>query len=455
MLTSGICCEVDMDGEREGDVIDSRADADQPVSVGARTRRGVLARLGLVAVAACLLDLEFALGLGSSDWALVVGPVVFLVLSLLMLAGTAELTIAGHELRRRGWLSRPGREPSLVMELGPQVQIVHESRLVWRVRPNGRSLGAWQARGLSGAMERAGVRVNDWRGDWARRHRLLDILGGLALYGGLAGIIAMPILGSQGSLFRAAAFTCSGAILLGLAIDYLPWSMRKTPAHDGWPPLSAGGAGSELAQQTQAGPAPGLEFGGFWLRVLAYLIDVSLLGIVGLALSSALGTVGQAIGGLIFIAYFTGLWGLTGQTIGMMLLGLHVVRDVDGGKISWGNAVLRFIGLLVAFACIWIGVIWVAFDSRKQGWQDRIGGTVVVRNVGDGNTNESTRRPNVRLAATAGVIMSFVAAAAASGSSNTPVQTFFSTLWPLLTGALVAIAFVLVINRRSSQTRDL
>src|ERR1035437_8486275 len=254
MLTSGIFCEVDMDGEREGDVIDSRADPDQAGGVGARTRRGVRARLGFVAVPACLLDLEFALGLGLSDWALTVGPIVFIVLLFLMLAGTAEWTVAGHELRRRGWLSRPGREPSLVMELGPQVQIVHESRLVWRVRPNGLSLGAWQVRGLSGAMERAGVRVNDWRGDWARRHRLLDILGGLALYGGLAGIIVMPILGSQWSLFRAAAFTCSGAIFLGLAIDYLPWSMRKTPAHDGWPPLPAGAWDQQDSGRARAGP---------------------------------------------------------------------------------------------------------------------------------------------------------------------------------------------------------
>src|ERR1035437_7659543 len=343
MLTSGICGEVDMDGEREGDVIDSRADADQPVSVGARTRRGVLARLGFVAVAACLLDLEFALGLGLSDWALVVGPIVFIVLSLLMLAGAAEWTVAGHELRRRGWVSRPGREASLVMELGPKVQIVHESRLVWRVRPNGLSLGGWQVRGLIGALERAGVRVNDWRGDWAHRYRLLDTLGGLALYGGLAGIIVMPVLGSQWSLFRAAAtFTCSGAAFLGLAIDYLPWSMRKTSAHDGWPPMPAGAPAGAWDLQTQVGPAPGLEFGGFWLRVQAYIIDVSLVGIVRLVLSSALGTVGQAMSALIFVAYFIGLWGLTGQTIGMMLLGLHVVRDVDGGKISWGNALLSW-----------------------------------------------------------------------------------------------------------------
>jgi uncharacterized RDD family membrane protein YckC len=440
-------------------MIGSTDATDQPVRWAARTRRGVLARLGFIAVAASLLDLEFALGLGSSDWALAVGLIAFLVLLLFMLAGTTEWTIAGHELRRRGWLSRPGREPSLVMELGPQVQIVHESRLVWRVRPNGLALGGWQARRLVGAMERAGVRVNDWRGDWARRHRLLDTLGGLALYGGLAGIIVMPAFGWQWPLLRAAAgFACSGAAFLGLAIEYLPWSMRKTSAHDGWPPLSAGapagGVGSERAQ-TQVGPAPGLEFGGFWLRVLAYLIDVSLLGIVGIVLSSALGAAGQAMGALIFIAYFIGLWGLTGQTIGMMLLGLHVVRDVDGGKISLGNAVLRFVGLSVAFACIYIGVIWIAFDSRKRGWHDKIGGTVVVRNVVAGSANEPTRPLNVRQGATAGIIVSLFVAVPAAGLSTTHLQTFVLVLAVPLTVTVVITAVALAINRRAGQPRDL
>src|ERR1035437_1140997 len=436
--------------------MDSRSATDQPVRFNGRTWRGVLAQTGVIAAVACLLDLEFALGLGWSDWALAVVPIVFLVLLLFMLAGTTEWTIAGHELLRRGWLSRPGREPSLVMELGPQVQIVHESRLVWRVRPNGLALGGWQAGRLIGAMERAGVRVNDWRGDWARRHRLLDALGGLALYGGLAGIIVMPMLGSHWSLFRAAAgFAWSGAAFLGLAIDYLPWNMRKTAAHDGWPPLSAGAPAGTWDLQTQVGPAPGLEFGGFWLRVLAYLIDVSLLGIVGIVLSSALGAVGQAIDTLLFIAYFTGLWGLTGQTIGMMLLGLHVVRDVDGGKISWGKAVLRFVGLFVAFACIWIGVIWVAFESRKRGWHDKIGGTVVVRNVGEGSADKSTRALNDRQGPTAGIIGSFVVAASVAGSATAHLQTFVSVLAVPLTVTVVITAVALATNRRAGRPRDL
>src|ERR1035437_2042787 len=158
--------------------------------------------------------------------------------------------------------------------------------------------------------------------------------------------------------------------------------MRKPSAQDtAGRPLSSPAPAGAWDLQVQVVPAPGLAFGGFWLRVAAYIFDVILLGIIGAILSSALGTAGQAMGALIFIAYFIGLWGTTGQTIGMMLLGLLVVRNLVGGKISWGNAVLRFVGLFVAFACIYIGVIWVAFDARKRGWQDRIGGTVVVRNV--------------------------------------------------------------------------
>ena len=160
--------------------------------------------------------------------------------------------------------------------------------------------------GPNSQLRRHAARVNDWRGDWVRRHRLLDALGGLALYGGLAGVIVMPIVGSHWSLFRVAAgFACYGAVFLGLGIDYLPWRMTKPSAQDaGWPPLPAGAPDGAWAQQTQVGPAPGLAFGGFWLRVGAYVIDVILLGIVGIVLSSALGAAGQAMGALISIRLF-------------------------------------------------------------------------------------------------------------------------------------------------------
>jgi hypothetical protein len=166
-----------------------------------------------------------------------VGLAFFLAIWLPVLAGSTEWSIAGHELRRRRWLSRPGSEPSVVMTLGPQVEMVHKSRLVWRLAPTGPALAwqPWQAQRFVEAIEKAGVPVNDWRGEWARRHRRLDTLGLLVFYGGLAGIIVMPAIRAiwPGELTATAGLGCAGAVFLGLAIDYLPWEMRKPSAQNG------------------------------------------------------------------------------------------------------------------------------------------------------------------------------------------------------------------------------
>jgi uncharacterized RDD family membrane protein YckC len=77
--------------------------------------------------------------------------------------------------------------------------------------------------------------------------------------------------------------------------------------------------------------------------------------------------------------YFVGLWAWRGQTIGMMPFKLRVVRADDGGHVDLGQSLLRYVGFIISFAVILIGLIWAAFDCRKQGWHDKIVGTVVVR----------------------------------------------------------------------------
>lgn len=79
---------------------------------------------------------------------------------------------------------------------------------------------------------------------------------------------------------------------------------------------------------------------------------------------------------LINIAYFTYFHGTTGRTPGKMILGLQVVSE-DGAPISFGTAFLRSVGYLVS-NILYLGFIWVAFDKRKQGWHDKIAGTVVI-----------------------------------------------------------------------------
>jgi uncharacterized RDD family membrane protein YckC len=139
-----------------------------------------------------------------------------------------------------------------------------------------------------------------------------------------------------------------------------------------------------------AGPASGVSFGGFWIRFAAYVIDGLILGVIeillglaglmvmGSSVESAQGWL-NLVGLIVSAGYFTWFWVRGGSTPGMRLLGLQVVRDADGGPLSWTRGLLRYVGLVISFLVLFIGVIWVAFDQRKRGWHDLIAGTVVIR----------------------------------------------------------------------------
>jgi uncharacterized RDD family membrane protein YckC len=139
------------------------------------------------------------------------------------------------------------------------------------------------------------------------------------------------------------------------------------------------------------GPSAGVRYGGFWVRVVAYILDGIITFVIAAALTPLFGGTmfptrpeemdftGSGISLLVGLVYFVAFWSWRGQTPGMMPFNMTVVRADDGGKIDWVRALLRYVGLIISFLVIFIGVIWVAFDSRKQGWHDKIAGTVVVR----------------------------------------------------------------------------
>jgi uncharacterized RDD family membrane protein YckC len=63
------------------------------------------------------------------------------------------------------------------------------------------------------------------------------------------------------------------------------------------------------------------------------------------------------------------------------VLGLRVVDAATGQNIGIGRAIGRFVGFLISSAVLDIGLIWAAFDPRKQGWHDKMASTFVVRKV--------------------------------------------------------------------------
>lgn len=138
----------------------------------------------------------------------------------------------------------------------------------------------------------------------------------------------------------------------------------------------------------------GIEYVGFWARFLAAIIDsICALAIIVPLLIAVYGTnyleqvSDKMVAGpvdlliqYVFPAVAVIVFWLTRQaTPGKMVIGARVVDAVTLGKLGTGQAILRYLGYYVSIIPLLLGLIWVGFDSRKQGWHDKIAGTLVIR----------------------------------------------------------------------------
>jgi uncharacterized RDD family membrane protein YckC len=125
---------------------------------------------------------------------------------------------------------------------------------------------------------------------------------------------------------------------------------------------------------------------GFGPRLVAYIIDLIILlvinFVIGLVLGLVLGDSGSLLASLLSIViafgYLIYFWTTTGQTPGKKMMGLKVIAT-DGATLNVSKAVMRIIGYMVSGAILYLGFIWILFDTNKQGWHDKIAGTYVVK----------------------------------------------------------------------------
>jgi uncharacterized RDD family membrane protein YckC len=71
-------------------------------------------------------------------------------------------------------------------------------------------------------------------------------------------------------------------------------------------------------------------------------------------------------------------WRFRGATPGKMVIKAKIVNAKTFGKPSTGQLTGRFFAYIVSFIPACLGFLWIAFDKRKQGWHDKLAGTVVV-----------------------------------------------------------------------------
>ena len=146
------------------------------------------------------------------------------------------------------------------------------------------------------------------------------------------------------------------------------------------------------------------SYAGFWLRFAAYLIDSIILGLVFVPLGFTLGIVMaasadsgdeattaliQVVNMVINVVSIVVTWLYSSLlessswqgTVGKKVVGLRVT-DLNGSRISFGNATGRhFAKMLSGIICL-VGFIMAAFTERKQALHDILAGTLVLTGAG-------------------------------------------------------------------------
>jgi uncharacterized RDD family membrane protein YckC len=146
---------------------------------------------------------------------------------------------------------------------------------------------------------------------------------------------------------------------------------------------------------------PGVGYGGFWIRVVAAIIDGVLVRLVVTPIGAVFGLSGLAIGGFghggfllahllgggaLFVLVLAGSWLYEAlmesssyqATLGKMIFGMKVT-DLYGNRISFARATGRHFAKILSGMILGIGFIMVAFTERKQGLHDLLAGTLVRR----------------------------------------------------------------------------
>jgi uncharacterized RDD family membrane protein YckC len=135
---------------------------------------------------------------------------------------------------------------------------------------------------------------------------------------------------------------------------------------------------------------------GFWMRVFASIIDslilVVFIGVIAFAVYGMqyvrLSSEGKTltfdllVQGLLPALAVIVFWRYRGATPGKMLISAKIVDAETLGTPSTGQLIGRYFAYIVS--CIFmLGFIWIAFDRRKQGWHDKLAGTVVIHGGDD------------------------------------------------------------------------
>lgn len=135
------------------------------------------------------------------------------------------------------------------------------------------------------------------------------------------------------------------------------------------------------------------KYAGFWVRVGASLIDVVIFMIIALPVTIMIyGYDSVLFNDVIFLGYWDVVinwiipaaatvlfWIYKSATPGKMIFSLKVVDAQTGGNLTIKQSIGRYFAYIPAMVIFMLGIFWVMWDKKKQGWHDKLAQTVVIQ----------------------------------------------------------------------------
>ena len=133
------------------------------------------------------------------------------------------------------------------------------------------------------------------------------------------------------------------------------------------------------------------EYSGFWIRFGASLIDIVIL--IAITFPMLYMIYGETLyysedfilGGADFIISYVMpfvatilFWMYKSATPGKMAVKAIIVDFKTGNAPTIKQSIIRYFGYMVSMIPLCLGFIWVCWDNKKQGWHDKMAGTVVI-----------------------------------------------------------------------------
>ena len=143
------------------------------------------------------------------------------------------------------------------------------------------------------------------------------------------------------------------------------------------------------------------RYAGFWRRIMAFILDNLILVPIAAVVaawvfgsSSAAPDLGdfsaagilamqqyllqQLPRSLLIVALTIFFWVRFVGTPGKLLLRCHVVDAQTLAPLTVTQSIVRYVGYFISLLPLGLGFLWIAFDPRKQGWHDKLAGSVVI-----------------------------------------------------------------------------